>query len=160
MGRTFQRETFAQAWPDVSALVAAHWREVAYPDGFPSDDAPSVDVDAYLQAEKDGRFIVFTLRDGDQFLGYAAFWLGPFPQRKGLIGAWQESIYIAPAFRASIEGARFVTDCDEALRGFGVSVVHHSVRAGRDFSPVLKRAGYVQAEIVYAKHLGATHGIK
>lgn len=154
MALTFQRELFANALPGISALLADHWREVAYPGGFPRDDYPSVDAALYQSAEDEGRFVVFTLRDGDSIPGYAAFWIGPFPQRKGMIGAWQEAIFIDKQHRATEDGISFIGKCDDALRAMGVSVVHHSVRQGRDFSPVLIRAGYVPVETVYAKNLG------
>ena len=155
MGATFQREPFAVAWPDIAPLVAAHWHEVAYPGGFPADDTPQVDVEAYQQAEDAGRLVFFTNRKAGKLLAYAAFWIGPWPQRKGLIGAWQEAVYMDKGSRHGGEGIAFLSRCDEALRALGVAVVHHSVRAGRDFTPVLKRLGYSQAEIVYTKNLGA-----
>lgn len=184
---TFQREPFANAWPGMSSLVAEHYREVAYPDGFPADSVPIVDVDQYQAAENDGRLVVFTLREesktckdcaGDGVIygvkcsscsgigalfpgdihGYATFWIGPFPQRKGMVGAWQDAVFIQRSHRATIEGTQFIASCDNALRELGVSVVHHSVRPGRDFSQVLLRAGYQQIETVYAKNLGGSRG--
>lgn len=155
MGATFQREAFATAWPGIAPLLAAHWQEVAYPGGFHADEPPEVDAEAYQQAEDAGRLAIFTSRKAGKLLSYAAFWIGPWPQRKGMLGAWQEAVYMDKGSRHGGEGIVFLSQCDEALRSMGVSVVHHSVRLGRDFAPVLKRLGYSHVETVYAKNLGA-----
>ena len=154
MGVSFTRDRFAVAWPGIEPLLAAHWREVAYPGGFPADDAPVADVATYLEADAAGRLVCFTVRaPGDSVVGYAMFWVGPFPQRCGMLAAWAEAVYLRPEARDGRTGAHFLRFCEEELRGLGIRVIHHSVRAGRDFSPVLDRLGYVQAEVVYAKHL-------
>jgi L-amino acid N-acyltransferase YncA len=151
MGVAFAREPFAQAWTDIQPLVDAHWREVAYP----GDTAPAIDVPAYTEANLAGRLVVFTVRDGTGLVGYATFWIGPFPQRQGQIGAWQDAVYLTPNSRHGGSGTDFLRFCDAELEAMGCHVVHHSVREGRDFSTILRRLGYVHAETVYAKHLGA-----
>lgn len=157
MGVAFSRELFAQAWVGIEPLVSAHWREVAYL----GDTPPAVNVPAYIDAEQHGRLVCFTVReqaDGIQIgklLGYATFWIGPFPQRHGQVGAWQDAVYIDPEARKGSVGIDFLHFCDAQLQAIGCHVVHHSVREGRDFSSILRRLGYVHAETVYAKHLGA-----
>lgn len=136
-----------------------HWREVAYP----GDTPPVVDVPAYTAASRDGRLAVFTVRDlpdeadgkPGQIRGYASFWIGPFPQRMGTIGAWQDAVFLSPEARQGHIGIDFLHFCDAQLQAIGCHVVHHSVRDGRDFSTILRRLGYAHAETVYAKHLGA-----
>jgi len=151
MGVAFAREPFAQAWVDIQPLVEAHWREVAYQ----GDTAPAIDVAAYTEANLAGRLVVFTVRDSTGLVGYATFWVGPFPQRQGQVGAWQDAVYLTPLARHGGHGTDFLRFCDAELQAIGCHVVHHSVREGRDFSTILRRLGYVHAETVYAKHLGA-----
>lgn len=151
MGVAFARETFAQAWGGIQPLVDEHWREVAYM----GDTPPVVDVPAYTAANVEGRLAVFTVRDNGDLVGYATFWVGPFPQRQGVIGAWQDAVYLTPNARHGGHGTDFLRFCDAELGAMGCKVVHHSVREGRDFSTILRRLGYVHAETVYAKHLGA-----
>ena len=159
MGVAFAREKFADAWPGIEPLVLNHWKEVAYP----GDTQPYVDVAAYVAACTDGRLKTFTVRDlpyaGAAELGtlrgYATFWIGPFPQRQGMVGAWQDSVYLSPEARQGNAGTSFLAFCDAQLQHIGCHVVHHSVRDGRDFSPILRRLGYARCETVYAKNLGA-----
>ena len=151
MGVAFAREPFELAWPGIEPLVMGHWHEVAYPGETP----PVVDVAAYSCAGREGRLLTFTVRDmGDNALcGYAIFWVGPFPQRMGTIGAWQAAIFLSPEARRGRDGIDFLHFCDTQLRAIKCHVVHHSVRDGRDFSPILRRLGYVRAETSYAKDL-------
>lgn len=155
MGVAFAREPFEQAWPEVSRLIDAHWREVAYE----GDTPPKIDTAAYAAACREGRLVTFTVRDIEPdgrvgaLRGYATFWIGPFPQRQGLKGAWQDAVYLAPEARQGSAGASFLAFCDHHLEALGCHVCHHSVRAGRDFSGLLRRLGYVHAETVYARHL-------
>lgn len=153
MGVVFAREPFEVAWSGIEPLVMGHWHEVAYP----GDTPPVVDVAAYSSAGREGRLLTFTVRDmGDNALcGYATFWIGPFPQRQGQIGAWQDAVYLDPDARKGNAGTDFLRYCDAQLQAIGCHVVHHSVREGRDFSTLLRRLGYRHAETVYAKHLGA-----
>jgi len=162
MGVAFAREPFELAWSGAEPLVMGHWREVAYP----GDTPPVVDVAAYTAAGREGRLVTFTVRDlpGEsadgsaaqlgKLRGYATFWIGPFPQRMGMIGAWQDAVFLSPEARQGHVGIDFLHFCDAQLQAIGCHVVHHSVRDGRDFSAILRRLGYAHAETVYAKHLG------
>lgn len=158
MGVAFQREPFVQAWVGIEPMLAAHWREVAYAGGYPADQKPVADLPIYAAACAEGRLATFTVRQDDgvqegPILGYALFWIGPFPQRKGAIGAWQDAVYLTPEARQGHVGTDFLHYCDAQLGAIGCHVVHHSVREGCDFSGVLRRLGYVRAETIYAKHL-------
>ncbi len=151
---TFQREPFVDAWPGIRPLVAAHWKEVAYPGGH----EPVADVQNYAKACAEGRLVTFTAKAKDPplfdyIIGYAMFWIGPGPQDAGEIGAWQDAVYLMPEHREGGHGLELLRFCDAQLRDLGVHLVHHGVRPGRDFSPVLRMLGYTFVEHVYARRL-------
>ena len=147
----FTREPFASAWPGIEPLVAAHWNEIKLPDD--ENEAPKPNLTSYVAACNEGRIATFTVRDAGKIVGYATFWIAKHPQRANELGAWQDAIYLDPESRKGHLGSTFINWCDEQLAKVGVQVVYHSVREGRDFSPVLKCMGYQQIEVLWSKKL-------
>ena len=162
----FVREPFARAWPLIRPLVAQHGAEVAEPD----EDPPVIDVPVYTAACERGMLVTCSAyhraapdgagdiadgtAEGPEFLvGYAVFWLNKMPQHVGQNGAWQDAVYLMPEVRRGSNGSRFLAYCERELVALGVQWIHHSVRPGRDFSPVLRRLGYRPVETLFAKRV-------
>lgn len=145
----FTREPFATAWLGIEPLVKAHWDEVKYKGAV----LAMPDLKVYAAACAANRLATFTVRRDGVIIGYATFWIHPFPQEGGRIGAWQDAVYLDPKARQGANGAAFLAWCDEQLAAVGATVVFHSVREGRDFSPVLIRNGYQEIERVFSKEL-------
>lgn len=130
-------------------LLAEHWREIA-----PYDDIPlDVDTHHYLAAGEAGVCRCYTVRVGDQLVGYALFFVRPAPHYAGSLQAAQDVLYLHPSMRGGA-GAEFIAYCDEQLRACGVQVVHHHAKhAHPQLGKALERLGYEPVETIYSKRL-------
>ena len=142
----FQREPVLSLKPEGHEMPEAHYREVFGRGGF------NPDWIKYDQAERAGRFRVYTARVNGQVVGYAGFFLRQCTHSKATKEAVQDSLYIAPEHRGGA-GSEFIAWCDEDLRKDNVQVVYHHVNVRHDFGNMLKRQGYELVDYVYAKRL-------
>lgn len=145
----YQRESFAQAYPEAKPLIGRHWEEV---DAFKTS-AAAVDEDAYAQADAVGMFRCFTARDNGRLVGYASFFVRPSPHCKTSVHALHDTLYMDPEYRKGFAGIRFMRYCEDALREEGVQLVYQHVTEENDYRPILERQGYKLVEYVYAKRL-------
>jgi hypothetical protein len=123
---TIQRE-----WVDLarrsglSELLRAHWEEVA-------DDksviALNVDWSAYLQMEKAGSFVGFSVRAGTALVGYSGFFVNRSPHYRDHVFALNDVIYLKPAYRG-VTGLRLIIETETALADMGVSKILYHTKA-------------------------------
>lgn len=146
---TYQRESFAQAYPEARPLIVRHWEEI---DAFKASPV-SVDEETYEQADAAGMFRCFTARDAGKLIGYATFFVRPSPHSKSAIHALHDTLYVAPEHRKGSLGIRFMEHCENALRDEGVQLIYQHVTEENDYRPILERRDYKLVEYVYAKRL-------
>lgn len=148
MSPTFHRETFSQVVDDIRPLLLDHWKEIAHHRDIPLDP----DYGAYARLWDSGRLVIFTVRDGQELIGYSIFFLGHIHYKNSRI-AVQDILFVKPERRGGL-GYRFIRWCDEQLRDMGVQVVTHHVKIRVvDFSPILRRLGYELMDAVYTRSL-------
>lgn len=145
---TFQREKLSEAWDELLPLLQEHWKEIAHYQDIPLD----IDRATYERLESSDAIRLFTLREGEELVGYACFFLVHHPHYRSSKQAQQDVIYIAPKARGG-SGYRFIKDCDEELRKEGVQVVSHHVKAAHNFGPMLERIGYDLQDLIYTRRL-------
>ena len=115
-------------------------------------DKINLDWDAYRQMEDAGVFYLFTVRDGDQLIGYCSFIVSQDPHYKGRLVALQDSIFVLKEYRSKGVGNDLIDYCDDILeKGFKVKSIQHNVNIKIDFSPLLERKGYKPTEKVLIK---------
>ena len=146
----FQTETLDAVRGEVLPLLQAHFEEIAHFQDIPLD--PEWEV--YDALEMNGALRIYTVRDNDATLvGYAVFFVRRSPHYRGSLQAVQDILFLVPALRGQMLGARFVRWCDDQLRVEGVQVVRHHVKAAHDFGPLLERLGYELEDRIYVRRL-------
>lgn len=143
---TYQRERWAEFYPDADELFRINNAETNL-FGLELE----VDERAYEISEKMGNLIIFTMRDQSELVGYCAFIVYPHSHHRSSLHAHQDVLYIKEGKRGKC--LPFLNYCDGELKKSGVNFIHQSAPAINDWSPVLKRMGYVKMETIYVRSL-------
>lgn len=147
---SIQREDLAALRNSVGELLLyEHWQEVAH---F-KDISLEVDWPAYEDAERRGKFRLFTVRDGSHVIGYAAYFVNYNPHYMRSYQAVQDVLYLAPAFRKASIGSHLVAYADMMLRSEGVQVTYHHSKVALPIDALLIRQKYELIERIWAKRL-------
>ena len=141
----FARESIADVWGEVQALLNEHWREIAH-----YQDIPLQPDEVFYLGNPALR--CFTARE-DCLVGYACFVVAPNKHYMGSLQAMQDVLFISPGHRKGLTGYRFIRWCDEQLKAEGVQVVYHHTKTAHDFGALLTRQGYEEVDRIYAKRL-------
>lgn len=125
MGTLFQREPLAALMESgLEALLRDHWREIAH-DRDVIELAP--DWDEYLKAEREGRFVAFSLRDDDALIGYNCFYVLRSMHYRNAIFATNDVIYLRPDRRGA-DGVLLILEAEKALRAMGTAKIFYHVK--------------------------------
>lgn len=145
----FAREKLSDILDDIAPMLIQHWREVA-----PYKDIPVAPrLDHYVAADENDLLRCYTLRENEEMIGYAIFFVVESLQSKGVILAKHELLYISPTKREGLRGFDFIAACDKRLKAEGVDIVSHLVRPDHDYSPILKRLGYTCTGYDFSRRL-------
>jgi hypothetical protein len=147
----FQRERAHDVFDELVPLMEKHYAEIAHYQDIPLD----VDRAAYEFAEDAGNLRVFTVRDEDEgaVIGYAVYFVRHNIHYRGSLQAMQDVLFLDPAFRHGLVGAKLIAFADAALQAEGVQVVYHHVKIEHNFGPLLERLGYQLIDLIYGKRL-------
>ena len=146
MTLTFQPEPFSLIAPELPSLLRAHHNEVE-PAGHNIACAPNVPV--YVALEQAGILWIITVRDEGELVGYLSMLICQGLHFAHVRTCQVESFYIRPEWRT---GWRYLALFRRALalmRDFQVGKVYVVAKSHLDFSPVLRRLGLAQEEVVY-----------
>ena len=146
VGVQFARERLSDAWDEGQALVRANYEETGILEG----EKCTPDKGFYLNLEAVGKAILFTARIEKKLIGYAIIMLSQHAQYQALLWAMQDVLYVAPEHRG-ILSARFLEWQDETLEAAGVDIVYRHVNAKKDYSRLLERMMYKEAERGYIR---------
>lgn len=144
-----QREDFnpdASDWAAQKKLFDAHAMELR---GFPSD----LDIERYLQMQREGRLVYITARDGDDIIrGYSShFWHRDlhFKVRVAQDDAW----YVRPEDRKVGIGRQLREVALAVLKEAGVKYAYGRLKAAHPHDESMKDLGYIPWETVFLKEL-------
>jgi GNAT superfamily N-acetyltransferase len=148
---TFAVERMVHIMEEMKPLHQAHWNETeTYSHGLALDP----DYQTFLQYERAGRYVLFTLRKDGKLLGNCAMYLCQSTHTQTLL-ATEDTLYLLPEARKGRTAVRFVSYIERALKQFGVREIKISVKlvnkAGRFFQMV----GYKHIENGLSKMLEA-----
>jgi hypothetical protein len=138
-----------ELWEEALALIEAHRSEVIDPDFY-----SGIPQSGYRALWESGMLIIFAAIDKEtlQLVGYNVFLYVPKLDISEPM-AQHNAIYLKPEARKWMNASRFIKFCDEKLSEKGISWVTQHVTNSIDFSSLLKRNGYQQKEIIFAKRL-------
>ena len=149
-GYEFARETLSDSIiSELEPLTRRNWTET----GLFADVPLDMDWHRFLLSENMGILRLFTACKAGELVGYAAFFFTGTGHHKSFLLSQSDVLFIAPEHRGF--GADFIAWCDVKLWEDGSRATAHSVRVGHDFSPVLKRQGYVKTHEVWVKRYDA-----
>ncbi len=154
-GYVFGMEKVRNMAPEVLKLWESHWQEteVLYL------DSPLIpDIDMLIQYEKSNSFVVFTVRvqDTTEMVGELMYFLGPNSHIKGTVIANEDAFYLRPDHRSGRIAIKLLKYAEEMLSVMGVNYVGMSDKSpagGKNLGPLMRRCGYKQVAIHYAKQL-------
>jgi GNAT superfamily N-acetyltransferase len=143
----FGVETYGQVREEASELMLEHEAEV-YRGTIPvkADDLQ------FEWMDKNGSLQVVAARDDGKLVGYHLTIIKPHLHYAVLAG-YVDTVYMAPSHRAGRTGMQMIQYAEDMLRRRGVQWTSIGVRLVKDFSPLLIRLGYTEAERLYRKEL-------
>lgn len=147
---TYQRETFPQAMREAGALLADHYKEIAWR----QDKIPlAPDGSRYLALEKAGVLRVYTAREDGRLVGYSVYMVTTHAHYKETLYANNDVLFIEKQSRGTV-GLRLIRFAEAALKAEGVQVVMLHIKSYNDWSAVVVRMGYEQTDRIFQKWIG------
>lgn len=144
-------EKFADVIEEIKPLLEMHWQEIANNrDVIPL--AP--DYTRYEAFERAGFMTILAARSAGVLVGYSIFFVMPHPHYSTTLFAMNDILFVHPAYRGGSAGLRLIRASEVAMKERGATKISWHIKPTHDFSPMLKRAGYVQDEIIMSKILG------
>lgn len=142
-------ERITTLWHELLPLAEAHNAEVG---AFP--ELPfRLDREVLEQWDGFNALRVFTVRDGERLIGYAAFVLMPCLFHPVKV-AHHLALYLVPEFRRQGIANHLLAICDGILRVEGARLVFQHTKDGAgDHGALLRRLGYQLVDHVYVRRL-------
>lgn len=145
VGLQFGQELLVDVFDEAAPLMELHHAETAQ---F-SDEKLNAGKEYYLQLEAEDRVVCFTVRDLEKKLwGYALYMVQLSPHQ-GELRSFCDCIFIHPEKRGI--GQKFISYCDEFLKGSGIKHTFIAVNSNCDYSRKLLELGYSKAETIYGR---------
>lgn len=138
---------FSVVYPLIEKMTLDHHEEVSLVKDVLELD---VDVEYYHMLEKMKRVLCFVAKEGDEVVGYAIFFTSPSHHRfksKSLVS--NDVLYLATAHRKGMAGVRFIRQLNDVLKNRFDIIAWH-VKDSHDFSPILKRQGFIKQDTYYS----------
>lgn len=133
---------------EMMPLWAAHHAEI------PQLKTPlEPDLRVYQAIESNGGLRVFTVRHAESLVGYQVFFVAADHHSKNQVQAVQDILYLAPEYRGTWHGYKFIQWCDARLGEEGVNVSVKRIDSQHDFGRMLERMGYTLVDLTYARRL-------
>jgi GNAT superfamily N-acetyltransferase len=138
----FSRESIEGSMEEMKLLHRAHWQETeAHRHGL----AFNPDYDTFVRYERAGRYVLFTVREGERLMGNCAMYLDMSAHTKTLI-ATEDTLYLLPEARKGRTAARFVSYVEEALKKIGAKEIVITVKTVNRAARFFRMLGYKHVE--------------
>jgi ribosomal protein S18 acetylase RimI-like enzyme len=148
MGTYYQLENFFYLYEESSELLHKHRDEIT---AFP--DVPlSPDESMYEVMQHKGRLRCFTVRCGQDLIGYAVFFLVRHAHYDMQV-AQQDVLFVLKEHRRGRVGLNLIKYAETRLRAEGVDMITHHVKTTNGVQKVLERLGYKEVDRVLIKRL-------
>lgn len=136
-----------EVYPNIKDMTERHFEELSV-----IQDKVSLDVDLsfYEAMSKANRLECFSVKDGDEWVGYVVFFTLPNHYRyKTKSIAMNDVLYLKPEYRKGRDGINVIKEVNKYLKERYDMIVWH-VKDKNDFSPILIREGFVKQDTSYS----------
>ena len=137
----------------ISPLHAAHYEET---EAEYLDDEFNPNYQAYMDMEKDGRFVCFTVRLGWKVVAYLQYYIFRDLHTQRVLQAREDALYVTPLARGQKIAPQLLAYAEDALKTLGCRYVGMTSKApvgAPDIGPFLEGRGYRPIAMYYAKKL-------
>jgi GNAT superfamily N-acetyltransferase len=133
-----QVERIEDVLHELKPVHAAHWQETErYRHGI----ALNPDYNYMINAERSGRFMLFTVRNQSGVVGNCMMYLSRSTHTQRWV-AEEDTIFILPEYRKGRLGVRLIRYVEDVLRNMGVTEIRVTVKTVNDVGRLLSHLGY------------------
>jgi GNAT superfamily N-acetyltransferase len=133
-----QVERIEDVLHELKPVHAAHWQETErYRHGI----ALNPDYNYIINAERSGRFMLFTVRNQSGIVGNCMMYLSRSTHTQRWV-AEEDTIFILPEYRKGRLGVRLIRYVEDVLRNMGVTEIRVTVKTVNDVGRLLSHLGY------------------
>ncbi len=146
-------ERFSDMLDQVGPLHLEHYNET---ETEYLDDEFDPNYQAYMDMEKDGRFVCFTVRLGWKMVAYLQYYVFRDMHTQRVLNAREDALYVHPLFRGQKIAPQLLAYAEDALKTLGCRYIGMTSKApigAPDIGPFLERRGYRPIAMYYAKKL-------
>ena len=140
-------ERIADVLEEIKPLHIAHWEET---EGYRHTLKLNADYESFVAHERNGRYILFTVRKEDRLVGNCAMYLNISTHTKTLI-ATEDTLFFLKEIRGGFSSLRFQKYIERVLRALGVKEVRVSVKTINKANVLLERMGFSAVAVQYSK---------
>jgi hypothetical protein len=138
----FSRERIEDIQEEIKLLHRAHWDETEeHRHRLPFDP----DYATFARYERAGRYVLFTVRKENRLCGNCAMYLDRSTHTQTLL-ATEDTLYLLPWVRTGRVARCFVGYVENAMRLFGASEIHITVKTVNKAGRFLRMLGYSHVE--------------
>lgn len=137
-GGLIQAERIADCLDEIKFVHEQHWKETEqYRHGIPLNP----DYNYIVNAERLGRFILFTVRSDGKLVGNCMMYLSKSTHTQKWV-AEEDTIFILPEYRKGRLGVRLIRYVEDVLRNMGVTEIRVTVKTVNRVGELLQHLGY------------------
>jgi len=144
----FARELLSDFWDEAISLTRANNEETGAIQG--AEFAP--DKERYLETERLGFIVSFTLRLAGRLVGYCLMFVSNHLHYPSTVWAVQDTLFVSKSYRG-LGAVKFIKWIDSQLKGMSINVVIRQVSSKLDYSRTLERMGYGAIETGFIRRL-------
>lgn len=141
-GFVFAVERMEDIQNEMIPLHIAHWNETeTHRHGLVFNP----DYRTFIQYERAGRFILFTLRKDEQLVGNCAMYIDRSTHTQTLM-ATEDTLYLLPEARRNGVAKHFIAYCETALKRLHIKEITVTVKTVNRAGLLFQRLGYKHVE--------------
>lgn len=148
---TFMVEGWSAVFPEMSALWAEHWEEVAI-----NRDAIKLDPDLeqYADLERSGALHVVVAREAGEIVGYHISIVRPHLHYRKSLSAFTDVYFLRKSHRQGMTGVKLIKEAEASLAARGVQKMFTGTKLHLDMGPIFERLGWTPTEMLFTKMIG------
>lgn len=150
---TFAVEKMEDIQEEMKPLHRAHFEET---EGHRHQLELKPDYDLFAKYERAGRYVLFTLRNGEKLVGDCAMYIAKSAHTQTLLSR-EDTLYLLPEARKGRVANRFVAYVENSLRQIGVCEINITVKTVNKAGRFFRMLGYKHTEIGLTKTLGVSN---